>query len=165
MTQKIYDRTYYRYKIIEDVPNMGDGTSINNITLHKSKWVMFSTQAHELIEFIRTPNNIKGYVQVQEFNPGDDSVSYDSIKYVSAKMDLPLPYTRDELGLMERSELVEICRYMGIDSSHKTDKYLVKFILDKQKELLIKNEDSENVDKLISKEFENSDKKVKKKKN
>lgn len=159
MTEKVYDRKYYRYKIIDDVPNMGDNCSVEKITLHKSKWSLSENYIYELTSYIRTPNNRKGIVQLQEFNPSNEFVYYDSIKYVTENVKLPI-YTRDQLGLMDRDELVEICRYLGIDYIHKPDKYLVKFIVDKQKELKLESVEEDKLSNKLTTEFKKSEEKL-----
>lgn len=133
MSNKVLDKKYFKYKIIDDVANLGDGTNISGINIDKTKWRVSENNIYELARYIRTPSNLKGTVQVQEFNPATGYVYYDSLKYVTDKANLPI-YTRHELGLMDREELVEICRYYGIDPVHRTDKFLVKFIIEKQKE-------------------------------
>jgi hypothetical protein len=164
MTTKVYDRKYYRYKIIDDTVNMGDGTRVGNITLHKTKWTLSDNLMHELTEMIRTPSNLNGYIQVQEFNPSTDYVYYDSIKYVNEKLNFPL-YTRDQLGLMDRDELIEICRYMGIEYIHKPDKILVKFIIEKQKQNKLESLDEDKLVNKITSEYKDPNlKNVKKKK-
>jgi len=164
MSDKIYDRKYYRYKIIEDVANMGDNTAIGKITLHKTKWITSPNYMYELASYIRTPNNMQGTLQIQEFNPSNEHIYYDSIKYVTEKINLP-EYTRDQLGLMDRDELIELCRYYGIDYIHKPDKYLVKFILEKQKERVLENKEDVSLSNKIENEFKELNiKSVKKKK-
>lgn len=153
MSNKVLDKKYFKYKIIDDVANLGDGTNISGINIDKTKWRVSENNIYELSRYIRTPSNLKGTVQVQEFNPATGYVYYDSLKYVVEKANLPI-YSRDQLGLMDREELVELCRYYGIDTIHKTDKFLVKYIIDKQKEELSFKKDVEVlVDSKIEESF------------
>ena len=163
MTTKVYDRLYYRYKIIDDVQTIADNSAIGKITVHKSKWILSPNSMYELTPYIRTPSNLEGMLQVQEFNPANEFVYYDSIKYVTEKIDMP-DYTRDQLGLMDREELIEICRYLGIDYIHKPDKYLVKFILEKQKDKKIESKEEVSVSDKIKSEFIDPNLKINKKK-
>lgn len=160
---KVYDRLYYRYKIIEDVESVVESSAIGKITVHKSKWTLSPNSMYELTPYIRTPSNLDGILQVQEFNPANEFVYYDSIKYVTQTIDMP-EYTRDQLGLMDREELIEICRYLGIDYIHKPDKYLVKFILEKQKDKKIEIKEEVSVSNKINSEFKDPSLKINKKK-
>lgn len=165
MSNKVLDKKFYKYKIIDDVASLGDGTNMSGINLDKSKWKISENNIYELAKYIRTPSNLKGTVQVQEFNPTNGLIYYDSLKYVNDKPNLPI-YTRHELGLMDRDELIEICRYYGIDPIHRTDKFLVKFIIEKQKEEEgFKNNVESSVDKKIEAFFiQDSEKPSKKRK-
>ena len=143
MSSTIYDRVCYRYKVIDDVVNVTNNCSVNGVSVYKDKWTIYINK-QDLDSQIRTPQNLTGIIQVQEFNPSTNEVYYDSIKYVTENPNFP-EYSRMELSVMDRDELIEICRFYGIDYSHKVDKFLVKYILEKQKILFPNKNNVESI--------------------
>lgn len=143
MSSTIYDRVCYKYKLIDDVLGMSNDCNINSVLVRKDKWTTYMNK-QDLDSQIRTPQNPTGIIQVQEFNPSTNEIYYDSIKYVTQKPNFP-EYSRMELSVMGRDELIEICRFYGIDYSHKVDKFLVKYILEKQKILFPNKNNVESI--------------------
>jgi hypothetical protein len=122
----------YRYRI-NDKHKDGGPAVIGKYTLSR-QWFESISEVDMLKSYIRTPLNKTGMLQTQTFDVDTQTVVYDSDNYLDKEIQT---YTRDVLGTMKRSELIEALRMYGIDSPRLKDEKLRILILEKQDEVVV----------------------------
>lgn len=136
--QQMFKIIHHRYKIHPDFEL--ETFNLNGIALSKHSWYKSLKQMDSFASYIRSPQNLgnKGVLIYQTFNPANDKVEfteiyYDSSLYLTNK---PSIYSRHQLGIMERPQLIEVFRYYGGDSSNKDEGALIKAIIKAQNQRL-----------------------------
>ena len=116
------------------IPSM----QMEGFNLDQKKWLSYHSRVFELEKYIRTKKNPKGMIDYREFRTDDEKVIYDS---KSAFDEIPEKiYSFEDLSLMEKRDIIGICRMYNISMIGKTTKKLIKDILDMQTSILIKSD-------------------------
>ena len=128
------NRTLTRYKINEN--EKAETKQIAGIKLTRN-WVDYENPLEALSPYIRTKARPHGIIDTQVYSINNQEVLIDSKKVFDS---VEKVYTRQELGLMLRDELIDICLVYGINPVNKADHFLAKMIIQKQNEFMLENE-------------------------
>jgi len=118
-------RMIHQYKIIDS--SKDNFMQIANINLRK-EWTPFTTIQQALIPFIKTISNPNGLLDYNKKNMESNEVVYRSIPDIE---NLSI-YSKQDLFIMTRQELCEICKAYTIITQNKRNERLIKEILESQ---------------------------------
>jgi len=131
MDTSITGQLRFRYKLNSN--SQSDTMQIAGINLTKS-YRDFDNKCEELNGYIRKKDRPEGVVDYQIYNVADKEAVLDS-KVIFDMIDKI--YTREELSIMNRTELIDVCLVYNINPVNKPDSFLAKLILQKQVELSV----------------------------
>lgn len=137
----------YQYKLNENAVNSNkepiESMQLCELPLKNNAWLSHHSRLNTLDPYIRTKNNTAGILDYREFRTEDESVVYDSKDAFNEVPDRI--YSFEELSLLERIDLVKIARVYNIPLSGKTNRRLMKEILDMQNNILVKSKPSDEL--------------------
>jgi len=106
---------------------------VDGTNLSQTEWLISRTRIDRLTKHVRSLNNPKGLVEMQEFDPFTGEV------YATPALTPPtIIYTRDQLGVMTREELLEIAHKLDITTRGAQADMLVRKIIQEQQKYLPK---------------------------
>jgi len=115
----------YQYKIADSVKD--DAMQVSGINLRR-EWTPFTSIQTNLIPFIKTLHNPNGILDYSKKNMESNEVIYKSIPNME---DLTI-YSKQDLFIMNRQELCEICKAYTIITQNKRNERLIREILESQ---------------------------------
>lgn len=118
---------FYRYRINPEVEI--ESMQIAGIDMNKG-WKDFDRIQDVLTPFIRTKENPDAYLDFETYKPLTKEVLNNSQDYTK----ISEIYTRNELLLMDRKQLVEVAKSYNIDPVNKVNDFLLKLIYKAQEE-------------------------------
>lgn len=131
MTATNYNQAVqYKYRLNSNWKD-SDSLKLEGVELTR-EWIFFSKKKDSISHHVKTKLNPNGIVDYEEVNPYTQGVYRSSVSEFDKK--LPI-YTKDMLDVMKRDDLVEISRVYSIDPVRKTNDFLIKLIIDAQKQL------------------------------
>ena len=120
-------RLLYRYRLNE---NAGvKSKQVGGVSLSTSAWVDLSNKREDLSCFVRTKSNPEGFLDFQIYDVTSKIPAFDSKDIADREIKI---YTREELSIMTRNELIELAQVYNIDPVNKTDVFLCRLILAQQ---------------------------------
>jgi len=135
----------YQYTINENAVNVDneflDSLQLEGLSFKRDKWLSHNSRIGNLDRYIKTKMNPTGILDYQEFRTDDEKVMYsskDAFNEVADKI-----YNFEELSLMDRLEIVNIAKIYNLPLSGKTNKRLVKEILETQTNMFLKSKTSD----------------------
>ena len=126
---KLNKNAQKHFKIKDDEKWEKFSTEIQGVIV-RSRWVMHRTKKSQLDAFIRTHENKDGLIDYQLFIPATGQIVEDP----TVKPKTPKSYYRSQdLLVMNREELIEVCKSLGISTKQRTNKVLIRDIMENNK--------------------------------
>lgn len=126
---------YFRYKLRDDGMAPATRMGVDGTNLSQTQWLVSKFKLDRLTKHVRSLNNPKGLVEMQEFDPFTNEV------YATPALTPPtVIYTRDQLGVMTRDELLEIAHKLDIMTRGAQADMLVRKIIQEQQNYMKKEE-------------------------
>jgi len=127
----------YRYKLNENWKGPDTNVSVEGINLSRD-WKVFSSKQYKLENRIRNILNPKGIVDVEEYSLDDGSILFSSLPE-KIEFNKTIIFKKEELESFDRNRLTKIARFYRIDPIRKTNDFIIRLILQKQREVIEKN--------------------------